>query len=77
MRGDACNLPLDIGQFDCVLAANLVDRLHTPQSFLDRLSSLVAPGGILVITTPYSFMTEFTPRVSNEICFMNETLTIT
>jgi 2-polyprenyl-3-methyl-5-hydroxy-6-metoxy-1,4-benzoquinol methylase len=69
MRGDACSLPLDIGQFDCVLAANLVDRLHTPQSFFDRLSSLVIPGGILVLTTPYSITTELTPRVGINTVF--------
>ena len=65
-RGDACSLPLrDIGQFDCVLASNLIDRLHTPNAFLDRLSSLVSTGGILVITSPYMFLPQFTTRVSN------------
>ena len=62
-RGDACSLPLDLGQFDCVLAANLVCRLHTPHAFLDRLSSLVSTGGILVVTTPYTFLSKYTPRV--------------
>jgi putative 4-mercaptohistidine N1-methyltranferase len=61
-RGDACSLPLDIGQFDCVLAANLIDRLHTPQAFLDRMPSLITKGGILVITSPYTIMAEFTTR---------------
>jgi len=64
MQGDACNLPLDLGQFGCVLAANLIDRLRTPQNFLNRLGTLVAPGGILVITSPYTFLEEFTPKVS-------------
>jgi len=62
-RGDACSLPLDVGQFDCVLAANLICRLHTPHAFLDRLPSLVSTGGILVITSPYTFLRHFTPRV--------------
>ncbi|KAI0217522.1 hypothetical protein LSAT2_030701 [Lamellibrachia satsuma] len=62
MQGDACNLPLDLGQFGCVLAANLIDRLRTPQNFLNRLGTLVAPGGILVITSPYTFLEEFTPK---------------
>ena len=62
-RGDACSLPLDIGQFDCVLAANLICQLHTPNAFLDRLSSLVSTGGIVVITSPYTFLTQFTPMV--------------
>ena len=62
-QGDACNLPSDLGQFGCVLAANLVCRLPNPYQFLDRLPSLVAPGGVLVITSPYSWLEEFTPKV--------------
>lgn len=61
-QGDACNLPSDLGQFGCVLAANLVCRLPNPYQFLDRLPSLVAPGGVLVITSPYSWLEEFTPK---------------
>jgi putative 4-mercaptohistidine N1-methyltranferase len=61
-QGDACNLSLDLGRFGCVLAANLICRLHSPRSFFDRLPSLVAPGGILVITSPYTFLREFTAR---------------
>ncbi|KAJ8309578.1 hypothetical protein KUTeg_014452 [Tegillarca granosa] len=61
-QGDACNLRHDLGQFGCVLAANLICRLHQPFKFLDRLSDLVAPGGILVITSPYTWLTEFTDK---------------
>ena len=68
-QGDACNLPLDLGQYGCVLAANLICRLHRPQGFLDRLASLVAPGGILVLTSPYTFMTEYTPKVGAVQCY--------
>ena len=62
-RGDACNLPSDLGQFGCVLASNLLCRLPNPYKFLDRLPSLVAPEGILVITGPYTWMEKFTPKV--------------
>ena len=61
-QGDACDLSKDLGTFDCVLAANLICRLHTPRDFFSRLASLINPGGILVITSPYTFMTEYTPR---------------
>lgn len=61
-QGDACNLPLDIGQFGCVLAANLICRLPDPKSFFLRLKNLVAPGGICVITSPYTFMQEYTKK---------------
>lgn len=30
-EGDACDLPEDIGQFGCVLAANLICRLPDPR----------------------------------------------
>ncbi len=63
-RGDACSLPLDLDQFGCVVAANLLCRLHSPSQFLDRLPSLVAPGGILMLTTPCTWLLQFTPKVS-------------
>ncbi|XP_062902158.1 uncharacterized protein LOC134345439 isoform X2 [Mobula hypostoma] len=61
-QGDACNLPEDLGTFDCVLAGNLICRLPDPFAFLHRLPGLVAPGGILVITSPYTWLEEFTPK---------------
>ena len=60
-HGDACNLPEDLGSFDLVLAANLIDRLHSPMSFLRRLPSLLNEGGILVLTSPYTWLEAFTP----------------
>jgi putative 4-mercaptohistidine N1-methyltranferase len=59
--GDATDLPLDIGAFDVVLAANLVCRLPEPKRFLDRLPALVKPGGVLLMATPFSWLEEFTP----------------
>lgn len=60
--GDAGDLNQSLGQFGAVLAANLVDRLPNPRKFLKRCSSLVAPGGVLIISTPYTFLEEFTPK---------------
>ncbi|KAK3591618.1 hypothetical protein CHS0354_013802 [Potamilus streckersoni] len=62
IKGDACSLPSDLGQFGCVLAANLICRLHSPMDFLERLPGLVASGGILVITSPYTWMEQFTDK---------------
>ncbi|XP_068731583.1 uncharacterized protein [Montipora capricornis] len=61
-HGDACNLPSDLGQFGCLLASNLIERIPNPYQFLDRLPSLVAPGGTLVITSTYSWREQFTPK---------------
>lgn len=61
-QGDAHELRGDLGSFDVVLLANLIDRLREPRRLLDRLPSLVKPGGQLVVTSPYTWMEEFTPR---------------
>ena len=60
-QGDAMNLRADLGSFDVVHAANLFCRLSEPQKLIDRLPSLVAPGGQLLITTPCTWLAEFTP----------------
>lgn len=60
--GDAQNLPDDLGNFEVVLAANLLCRLQQPQRLLQRLPQLVKSGGQLVLTTPCTWMEEFTPR---------------
>nr|XP_039263367.1 uncharacterized protein LOC120339330 isoform X1 [Styela clava] len=62
MRGDACNLPSTLGQFGCVLAANVICRLPDPTKFILHLKNIVAKGGICVITSPYTFLTVFTSK---------------
>lgn len=59
--GDAMNLRPDIGEFDVVLAANLLCRLPEPKQFLDRLPQLLRKGGQLLLTTPFTWLEEFTP----------------
>ncbi len=61
-EGDAMRPPKDLGSFNLVLAANLIDRLPSPASFLRRIPFLVRPGGQLVITSPYTWLTEYTPK---------------
>ncbi len=61
--GDAMDLPGTLGHFDLVLAANLLCRLPEPRRLLERFSELVTPGGRLAITTPMTWMEEYTPRV--------------
>ncbi|MEO6740118.1 MAG: putative 4-mercaptohistidine N1-methyltransferase [Chthoniobacteraceae bacterium] len=60
-HGDAQALRESLESFDVVLAANLIDRLLEPARFLARLPDLVRPGGQLVITSPYTWLGEFTP----------------
>ncbi len=61
-RGDACDLRADLGTFDLVLMANLIDRLPDPARCLTRISKLIEPGDWLVITSPYTWLEEYTPR---------------
>jgi len=61
-HGDAQSLRTSLGSFDVVLAANLIDRLVEPARFLARLPELVKGGGQLVLTSPYTWLEDFTPR---------------
>ncbi|MEZ0273733.1 MAG: putative 4-mercaptohistidine N1-methyltransferase [Roseimicrobium sp.] len=60
-QGDAMKLREDLGSFDVVHAANLLCRLPEPQRLIERLPSLVKPGGQLLLTTPCTWLEEFTP----------------
>lgn len=60
--GDAMAVPADVGEFDVVLAGNLLCRLPDPRVFIARLPSLVKKGGQLLLTTPFTWLEEFTPR---------------
>jgi len=61
-QGDAQHIRADIGQFDLVLACNLICRLPEPMRLLQRLPELVKPGGQLFITTPFTWLEDYTPR---------------
>ncbi len=58
--GDAMNLSDDIGQFDVIHAANLICRLPEPKKLLNRFPNLLNTGGVLIITTPCTWLGEFT-----------------
>ncbi|HSC67410.1 MAG TPA: 5-histidylcysteine sulfoxide synthase [Cellvibrio sp.] len=61
-QGDACNLkPLFTG-YDFILAANLIDRLYSPAKFLGSIHERLNIGGVLMLTSPYTWLTEHTPR---------------
>jgi putative 4-mercaptohistidine N1-methyltranferase len=61
-QGDACNLKGLYTGYDLVFAGNLVDRLYEPTQFLELIAGRVLPGGMLVITTPYTWLEEYTPK---------------
>jgi 5-histidylcysteine sulfoxide synthase/putative 4-mercaptohistidine N1-methyltranferase len=62
MQGDACNLKTVLTGYDLILAANLIDRLYDPRAFLDRVHERLKVGGILMLTSPYTWLEEHTAR---------------
>jgi len=61
-QGDACNLKPVFSGYDLILAANLIDRLYSPTKFLDSVHERVNPGGLLLIASPYTWLSEHTKR---------------
>lgn len=61
-QGDACNLKAHFSGYDLILAANLIDRLYSPRQLLEHIHERINPGGLLVITSPYTWLEEHTPR---------------
>ena len=60
-QGDAMDLSCGHCGYDLVHAANLLCRLAEPSLLIARLPDLVAPGGTLILTTPCTWLEEFTP----------------
>jgi putative 4-mercaptohistidine N1-methyltranferase len=59
--GDALKLHTTLGNFDVVLAANLLCRLEDPIQLVLKFPELVRPGGQLILVSPYSWSRDFTP----------------
>jgi SAM-dependent methyltransferase len=56
------HLRAGLGSFDVVHAANLLDRLSDPMRFLRQLPTFVRPGGQLILTSPYTWLEDYTPQ---------------
>ncbi len=63
-QGDACNLKPKYGDYDLVLASNLIDRLREPARFLRDIAPRLRSGGLLVLTSPYTWLTDYTPKAN-------------
>jgi len=61
VQGDACALPDSIGNFQAILMANLLCRLPDPAAAMDGVSQRLDNGGILMVTSPYSWFDQYTP----------------
>lgn len=62
MQGDACNLKPMYTGYDLVYASNLIDRLNDPKHFLTSIAQRINQGGYLVITSPYTWLEDYTPK---------------
>ncbi len=62
LQGDACHLSPSLGKFDLIIASNLLDRLTNPKKFLQEIPSFLAPGGLLIISSPYCWREEYTSK---------------
>jgi len=61
-QGDACKLGAEHTGYDLIFAGNLIDRVNNPTEFLNDMPHRIVPGGLLVISSPYTLLTEYTPK---------------
>lgn len=61
-QGDACNLKPIFTDYDLILAANLIDRLYDPAKLLNTIHTRIRSGGLLMITSPYTWLTKHTKK---------------
>merc|ERR1740130_2053193 len=57
---DAHDLPDE--QFDLICAFNLVDRIQKPGHFLRSIRHRLNEGGVLVLSSPYTLLEQFTAK---------------
>lgn len=62
MQGDACNLKPNYTGYDLIYAANLIDRLADPKLFLENIQERLNNKGYLIITSPYTWLEEYTDK---------------
>ncbi len=59
-QGDACNLKAHFRGYDLIMATNLIDRLYEPRLFLEGVHERINDGGMLILTSPYTWLEEYT-----------------
>ena len=61
-QGDACNLKSLYHGYDLIFAGNLIDRLYNPKKFLESMAERLNPNGLLILSSPYTWLEEYTPK---------------
>ncbi len=59
---NALAIPFPEAHFATVVALNLVDRVPDPLRLLAELTRVTAPGGTLLVGSPFTWLATFTPR---------------
>ncbi len=59
-QGDAANLKPQFTGYDLIFAGNLIDRMVSPRRFLEQVHERLNPGGLLILTSPYTWLDDFT-----------------
>ncbi len=61
-QGDAVNLKPEFSGYDLIFAGNLIDRLYQPEAFLKNIERRLNSKGWLILTSPYTWLTEYTKK---------------
>jgi 5-histidylcysteine sulfoxide synthase/putative 4-mercaptohistidine N1-methyltranferase len=61
-QGDACNLKAHFNSYDMIIGTNLIDRLYDPKLFLYSIKNRLNKDGILILTSPYTWLEEYTKK---------------
>lgn len=56
---DVYHLPLLPGSIDCIIAAEIIEHVPDPATFIELLLKAIKPGGSLIISTPYKEKIEY------------------
>jgi 5-histidylcysteine sulfoxide synthase/putative 4-mercaptohistidine N1-methyltranferase len=61
-QGDACNLKANFNSYDMIIGTNLIDRLYDPKLFLNDMKKRLNKDGFLILTSPYTWLEEYTQK---------------
>jgi len=64
VQNDAQNMAPEYGDFDLILASNLIDRVSNPALFLKHIHERARLGGHMVLCDPYLWDLEYTPKMN-------------
>jgi SAM-dependent methyltransferase len=59
---DITNIPEPDAAFDAVMCIEVLEHLPDPPRALRELTRLLRPGGVLILTAPFSSLTHFSPH---------------